>query len=70
MSTEHNGRLSAARRAELRTMALELGDSGHTVSQIAWNLRTSPSTARRLLTEATRAQDSTAPGRGDERTAG
>ncbi|SDT83493.1 hypothetical protein SAMN05216371_8329 [Streptomyces sp. TLI_053] len=41
-------------RDELRTMAAQLRDSGHNPVQIAWNLRISPNTARRLLAEADR----------------
>ncbi|MER6301601.1 helix-turn-helix domain-containing protein [Kitasatospora sp. NPDC001539] len=55
MNTERvSQRRSPVEREELRRQAIELEDSGHTVSQIAWNLRISPSTARRLLTTATR----------------
>ncbi|MQS16372.1 hypothetical protein F7Q99_30255 [Streptomyces kaniharaensis] len=54
MSTKHTGRPGDAKRDALRTLAAELQDSGHTIIQIAWNLRVSPGTARRLLAEATR----------------
>ncbi|MFD8707677.1 hypothetical protein ACFV1W_34690 [Kitasatospora sp. NPDC059648] len=54
MSTERMSRRhSPAEREELRREAIELKDSGHTIIQIAWNLRLSPKTARRLLTTAT-----------------
>ncbi|GAA1236743.1 hypothetical protein GCM10009665_28650 [Kitasatospora nipponensis] len=55
MSAEQaSRRRSTEEREELRRQAVELGDSGHTISRIAWNLRISAGTARRLLTTPTR----------------
>ncbi|MER5868035.1 hypothetical protein [Kitasatospora sp. NPDC002040] len=52
-------------RDELRTMAVHLRDSGHNPVQIAWNLRVSPNTARRLLAEADRPSAPPVPDRAE-----
>ncbi|MFB8206020.1 hypothetical protein [Kitasatospora purpeofusca] len=52
MNTQHTPRPGDPKRDELRTLAADLKDSGHTISLIARNLRLSPSTARQLLAEA------------------
>ncbi|MFB7616851.1 hypothetical protein [Kitasatospora sp. NPDC056181] len=54
MSTRRTRHRSAAEREALRRQAVELTDTGHTISQIAWNLHVSPGTARRLLAIPTR----------------
>ncbi|MDH6711367.1 hypothetical protein P3T27_008125 [Kitasatospora sp. MAA19] len=54
MSTNRAHQRSTVQREELRRQAIELEDSGHTISQIAWNLRISPGNARRLLTTPAR----------------
>ncbi|MFE7562327.1 hypothetical protein [Kitasatospora sp. NPDC057500] len=54
MNTDRSRRRTPAEREELRRQATELRDTDHTINQIAWNLRISPSTARRLLTAPTR----------------
>jgi hypothetical protein len=59
MSAEHARRVGAIRQEELRVQAVALKDSGHTVSQIASNLRISPSTAYRLLSQAAQQANAT-----------
>ncbi|MFG2910260.1 helix-turn-helix domain-containing protein [Kitasatospora sp. NPDC048286] len=65
MSAGHTRRPGTTRREELRVQAVTLKDSGHTIGQIALNLRISPSTAHRLLSRAARHATATAEDRLD-----